>query len=71
MNLVVAKEAKMTKSEKKKMEEREQQWEAEEDLRTLKRASEIRDDPKRLRRAQAEARRQVKAAQKAVKDSKE
>jgi hypothetical protein len=61
----------MTKSEKKKMEEREQQWEAEEDLRTLKRASEIRDDPKRLRRAQAEARRQVKAAQKAVKDSKE
>jgi hypothetical protein len=44
-----------TAAEKAKMKKQEEQWEAEEDLRTLQRAAEIKADPKRLKRAKAQA----------------
>lgn len=47
-------------AEQKKQHER---WEAEEDLRTLVRAADIRKDPRRMARAKAMAQEQIKAAQ--------
>lgn len=49
----------MTAEDKKRME----QYQAEDDLRTLVRAIEIRKDPRRLARAKAVAQEQIKAAQ--------
>lgn len=45
---------------------RAEQWQAEDDLRTLVRANEIRKDPRRLARARAMAQEQIKAAQTAA-----
>lgn len=45
---------------------RQEQWQAEDDLRTLVRANEIRKDPRRLARARAMAQEQIKAAQTAA-----
>ena len=42
---------------------RQEQWHAEDDLRTLARAIEIRKDPRRMARAKALAQEQIKAAQ--------
>lgn len=45
----------------------EQSWQAEDDLRTLIRASEIRKDSARLKRAQSKAKEQLAAIQAATK----
>lgn len=47
-------------SSKKKSAE-ELKWQAEDDVRTLKNAAEIRSDPARMKRARAEAKRQLEA----------
>jgi hypothetical protein len=49
----------MTAEEKKRQED----YQAEDDLRTLVRANEIRADPRRLARAKAKAKEQIAAAQ--------
>lgn len=46
-----------TAADKKQRE----QWEAEEDMRTLQRAEEIKSDPKRLKRAKDQAKKVISA----------
>jgi hypothetical protein len=41
----------------------EQKWRAQDDLRTLQRAAEVKSDPARVKQAQAEAAAQMKALQ--------
>lgn len=56
-----------TTSPKLAAAKQEQSWQAEDDLRTLIRAAEIRKDPARLKRAQAKAKEQLSAIQAATK----
>lgn len=51
--------AKVTQTAEDK--KRQEQWEAEEDIRTLQRAAEIKKDPKRLKRAEMQAKAVVSA----------
>ena len=51
-----------------KMSAEELKWQAEGDVRTLKDAAEIRKSPARLKRARAEAKRQMAALNEASKD---
>lgn len=45
----------------------ERKWQAQDDLRTMQRAAEIKADPKRVKAAQAEATQQMRALQTVVK----
>jgi len=56
----------MAKATAVKASKTEQDWMAEDDLRTLMRAAEIRKDPARLKRAQAKAKEQLAALQAAT-----
>lgn len=49
-----------------RMSAQEKKWQAEDDLRVMQRAEQIKSDPTRMKAAQREANSQVKALQKVV-----